>query len=269
MVGDCVPRNECVELVGICPTEVSGGLCIDLVPEDNGYMCSCVDGYAYNAALNFCTPINECLLNPCPTGASCIDLEPSYQCVCDLGYDTNGDLPPSGLLDVDGSCEEFDECDLGVSNCDLDKSVCVNTIGSHFCLCFPAYFMDANNVCQDLDECAADLCPGVSTCTNSDGAYDCQCPEGFTGTMTLNLVALDTVNNEVITATQQSFSCGPKNLCLELVGAGCPVNSECNQIPGLASCLCEPGFEDANAGNNALAPNCVDSDECLGENKLF
>ena len=117
-----------------------------------------------------------------------------------------------------------------------------------------------------MDECVASLCPVESnSCVNFDGGYDCFCPDGFIGEMTLSAVAIDTVNNEVITSEQMSFSCGDRDECVALVGVGCPANAECANIPGAVSCLCGEGFVDENAGSSLLAPNCVDVDECIGK----
>ena len=171
-------------------------------------------------------------------------------------------------LSGDGSCTEFDECALGVSNCNLTTSICVNTFGSHVCLCKSGYIADVDGNCVDIDECFAGLCPESSEgCENTIGGYSCTCPEGFIGTMSLDIVALDTINDEVIFSESLSFDCGDRDNCAEMIGEGCPSNSECTNIIGGVSCLCGPGFEDANAGNDSLALNCVDIDECLGKNR--
>jgi hypothetical protein len=97
--GDCVPRNECLEIFEICPDASVGGFCKDLAPEDsNGYECGCSAGYTYFPDINFCVDDNECEWSPCPDGASCINSEPGYSCECGGGYTTNGTLPPLGNL---------------------------------------------------------------------------------------------------------------------------------------------------------------------------
>ena len=57
-----------------------------------------------------------------------------------------------------------------------------------------------NIILKDTDECGLSLCPAESTgCTNLFGSYSCDCPDGFVGEMTISTVAIDTINNEVIT----------------------------------------------------------------------
>ena len=143
ITGDCIPRNECIEFPGICPLPAVGGICIDMPPSENGYRCDCEDGYVYIEEFNFCQDFDECLTFPCPDGSLCTNLEPSYSCSCMPGYSQNGTLAPMG----DGFCSEFDECALGVSNCNLTSSICVNTFGSHLCICKAGFISDGNGNC--------------------------------------------------------------------------------------------------------------------------
>ena len=142
-VGDCIPRNECAETPEVCPAPADGGVCVDLPPNQNGYRCECAAGYEYVADFNFCQDIDECLGFPCPDGAVCTNLEPSFSCACAAGYTTNGTLAPAG----NGFCEEYDECKLGTHSCNTTTEICVNTFGSHMCLCLPGYFLDADGNC--------------------------------------------------------------------------------------------------------------------------
>lgn len=71
-------------------------------------------------------------------------------------------------------CEDVDECAIGMSMCNADTSVCLNTHGSYRCVCRQGFI--SNEVeCQDINECQLQLhtCPPRSTCVNTRGAYVC------------------------------------------------------------------------------------------------
>ncbi|XP_059060577.1 neural-cadherin isoform X1 [Achroia grisella] len=73
-------------------------VCVDLW---NEYECTCPGGST--RASGTCVNINECLMNPCRNGGSCIDREPSrrYDCICAFGYtghDCELELLASGII---------------------------------------------------------------------------------------------------------------------------------------------------------------------------
>jgi len=265
VTGDCTPKNECLE--SPCPTV--GGICTDLPPEQNGYICSCEDGYQYIPNINFCEDVNECNEAPCTAGAVCTNSDPGFDCNCDTGFvQSNG----TGLFSFsnqvgDATCDEINECELGISSCNLTTSICVNTFGGHLCYCKPEYIDDGFGNCVDKDECDLGLCPfptssnGTNLCVNFDGGYNCFCPDGFDGNVVVTPIALDTVEGEVVTAEATVYECGDRNECAVLVGEDCPVNSQCNNLPGGVSCACDPGYEN-NQTDSSLAPICVNINEC-------
>ena len=55
----------------------------------------------------------------------------SFQCSCKPGYTGDG---------VD-SCENIDECTLGVDTCSNDTTECFDTSGSFVCVCKPGFGM--------------------------------------------------------------------------------------------------------------------------------
>ena len=87
---------------------------------------------------------------------------------------SNGYIP----LDLDGnplygdltSCEDVDECVLGIHNCDYDKvQTCYNTAPGYYCDCaFGTRMNNDTGICEDIDECfeATFVCDPNAYCVN-------------------------------------------------------------------------------------------------------
>ena len=103
------------------------------------------------------TDIDECAegLADCTTEAFCVNTGGSYYCYCPTGY--TGD----GRLTGDGCAGEFA----------LDELVLILIL----------YFF------KDIDECASNHVNGFNDCiigalcTNTNGSYNCSCPDGYVG----------------------------------------------------------------------------------------
>ncbi len=91
-----------------------------------------------------------------------------YRCECDEGFRS---------ADGQSECEDFDECEGGVSGC---QHHCENTAGSFRCLCMSGFRQDPRNAsgCVDFDECAEHTNSCQQKCVNSVGSYRCDCQEG-------------------------------------------------------------------------------------------
>ena len=87
-----------------------------------------------------------------------------------------------------------------------------------------------------------DHCLEEAACVNTLGSYVCECPAGYSG---------DGINH-----------CLSDDPCVQLIGVGCPVNTECQQLPGGVSCVCITGYVDVNNANDPFNPNCADINEC-------
>ena len=61
------------------------------------------------------------------------------------------------------------------------NGICMNTIGSFHCECYPGYVYDeASHQCIDKNECVEDNpCQGNAKCINTPGAFECSCPDGY------------------------------------------------------------------------------------------
>ncbi|XP_028415706.1 bone morphogenetic protein 1-like [Dendronephthya gigantea] len=77
--------------------------------------------------LNYSTPldVNECYFGThnCAIGASCVNTNESFYCICENGYTGDG-----------VTCTDINECELGIDNCHSQAS-CRNTNGSFDCSC--------------------------------------------------------------------------------------------------------------------------------------
>lgn len=58
--------------------------------------------------------------------------------------------------------------------------ICTNEEGSYTCQC-PDGYEYVDGTCTDVDECAAVLCGDNSHCENTPGGYDCTCNDGYIG----------------------------------------------------------------------------------------
>ena len=127
-----------------------------------------------------------------------------YKVVCNTGYEPEASLSGE-VLDVaqcteqgDYSryslCQDQDECEKEIDNCDPISTSCVNTEGSFECICKLGFlpFEEATGsdaepnptTCEDVDECEllmANCHPTLAQCFNSPGSFECSCNPGFGG----------------------------------------------------------------------------------------
>lgn len=101
----------------------------------------------------------------CSENADCIDVFPSFSCVCRPGFGGDG-----------YDCSDINECEEGIegrSACS-NRANCINTEGSYNCSCKDGFQGDGIN-CIDVDECARDprICSPETKCINNDGYFSC------------------------------------------------------------------------------------------------
>ena len=116
-----------------------------------GYVCKCLPGFEGDGFV--CDNINECKAHVttvkghrkrgksgvCGTrGATCIDTEGSFECVCHDGYSNPTRQEP---------CSDMDECALNTHTC-LAEAECVNTAGSFRCRCPEGFNGDGISHCE-------------------------------------------------------------------------------------------------------------------------
>jgi hypothetical protein len=190
--------NDCANVT--CPAH---SRCVD-TPGPDTHECLCLDGFAGTPCVN----IDDCLSNPCRNNGTCADLVNGFQCTCagtgfgglDCGEEINEceDLRPclNGATCVDGlanytclcpsgfegrDCQtDVDECQLPTTLCGIHSTTCTDLVGDYRCVCEPGW--TGRHCDVDIDECADSPCLNNGTCLNQLNAFQCQCPNGFSGT---------------------------------------------------------------------------------------
>ncbi|KAL3836533.1 hypothetical protein ACJMK2_021957, partial [Sinanodonta woodiana] len=254
-------RRTCVKEKNICAL-LGNFTCSHIcLVENKKIKCECENGYTLTADNRTCKDINECLpsMNKCSQPHNCVNLDGSFSCLCDEGYRLDND----GITcrECDGfhfgkNCVNECNCGIGMdkcdkkegcicksgwkgSQCDIDinecketnipcsgkKNVCLNTPGSHRCLCEDGYVRDNSSAdCMDLNECndtTLNDCDQI--CINTDGSYMCSCNKGF-ALQGGRCIDID--------------ECGKNNTC----------QHACENTPGGYRCLCHVGFK-VDVGN--------------------
>ncbi len=103
---------------------------------------------------------------PCQNGATCINLQDRYVCLCNSGF--------NGV-----NCQQvLNPC--GNTSC-LNGATC-NQIAGMFdfnCTCAPGF---TGKYCEQLEDyCATRPCKNGAVCIKAMGSYVCNCLAGFTG----------------------------------------------------------------------------------------
>jgi hypothetical protein len=115
-----------------------------------------------------------------PSSTACAKCDPSAD--CDARAATPHCTCPAGF---EHEGDERSAC-VDVDECELGEddcdghASCTNTEGSYECECDDGYSGDGQD-CEDIDECEDDPCDSHASCDNTPGSYECECDDGFTG----------------------------------------------------------------------------------------
>ncbi|XP_015667560.1 fibulin-7-like [Protobothrops mucrosquamatus] len=134
----------------------------------------CLENRTWSGRTAFCKRTSDCASQPCANGGTCLDAVRRYSCLCPTGWSGNNCQAPLHSY--------VDECQLYQSNYHTRICLheCVNLPGSYQCTCPSGYrFQAEQNICSDVDECAAnqDNCSRGQTCVNVFGGFRCVKPE--------------------------------------------------------------------------------------------
>ncbi|KAK3271318.1 hypothetical protein CYMTET_20324, partial [Cymbomonas tetramitiformis] len=230
----CSDINECA---------VNNGGCDPLTECNNtfgGRNCTaCPLGYtsASGTGSTRCTDLDECVPNPCFNNTACIDAvapEHGFTCFCPEWWSGNG-----------VNCTKNNRCvDATPLPCSVDPEVsCVDldAAGVVCGACPEGYSGDragTGTFCNDVDECALQLCDPLTLCSNYVAGFNCTgCPEGYRGTGKTECVEVETCRKDnggchflqECTDTQEGPECGgcPPGYIVSEGGIGCEDEDAC------------------------------------------
>ncbi|XP_076088892.1 uncharacterized protein LOC143059297 [Mytilus galloprovincialis] len=176
--------------------------------------------------------INECnsVVNPCDTSSNqrCVNTPGTFVCKCVTGYQNKT-----------GTCTDVNECND--NPCD---QLCTNTDRSYKCSCNTGFTKDANEKCQDINECDTTLNKCDQNCLNTPGSYKCSCNDGY---------LLSPTDKRKCTVKTQCFSFNCTN------PGTCAVKSD-----GSEYCTCPTGYNLTMADN--VTGICENIYECERSN---
>ncbi|CAO2605912.1 Fbln2 [Lemmus lemmus] len=197
-----------------------------------------------------------------------------------LSLGTEAELPNS----LPG--DDQDECLLLPG--ELCQHLCINTVGSYRCACFPGFQLQGDGRTCRPDECLMGThdCSWQQFCVNTLGSFYCVnhtvlCAEGYILNAHRKCVDINECVTDLHTCTRDehcvntlgSFKCYKSLTCepgYELTDGECTDVNECetgmhrcgegqlcHNLPGSYRCDCKPGFQ-----RDAFGRTCIDVNEC-------
>ncbi|CAG9856214.1 unnamed protein product [Phyllotreta striolata] len=262
--GEVVTVKKCSE----CRC-IDGSMKCAKMDESNCPKLNCPEKDQYSVpeqCCRMCPGVDHCAKgNFCHANASCLNLQTTYACQCDQGFQGDGKL-----------CIDTNECKreggLDGHHCH-QNTVCVNTPGSYVCECLPGYRRIDRFNCAELDECSTGEhnCDVNARCINTRGSYHCSCKEGYTGDgYTCQPVCeYKCINGGVCTSPGkcsclQGYTGRSCELDLDECATDahrCSNSSTCVNKIGWYYCECKPGYKNDYKDNN-LGLVCEDINEC-------
>ncbi|KAL4712538.1 hypothetical protein ACJJTC_007554 [Scirpophaga incertulas] len=139
----------------------------------------CPPGFKINPKTTKCEDIDECEDSEdiCRPDQICVNLLGQYDCKSKSAF-RKSVICPDGMRVKQGMgiCEDIDECLEGTHLCDQYQN-CLNTNGSHECLCKLGFELDTTTgACVDINECATNqhnCITQTQRCDNTVGSFLC------------------------------------------------------------------------------------------------
>ena len=210
--------------------------------------CDCLPGFTGTGA-DGCIDINECLNNPCGSGAICINEIGSFHCECPPGTlidpitssclgtvkqvcSTDRDCPTDLACTAEGDC---------VNPCDSlpcgSNAYCEPEEHAAWCRCHPGYVEGSNGECVSM--CEGFLCGTGSHCIVTNEGPTCKCETGFNGNPFPG-------GNCITDQCSASNPCDDPLICMHgrckerCEGIVCGVGAKCDKNTN--KCVCLPFF---------------------------
>ncbi|XP_065158620.1 protein kinase C-binding protein NELL1-like isoform X2 [Atheta coriaria] len=263
--GDQVVVKQCSQ----CTCEDGSMMCFKMDPLKQCPKLTCLPDQQLSMpgeCCKFCPGADYCAKgHTCHANASCLNLQTTYACHCDQGFQGDGH-----------TCSDIDECQqeggLEGHHCHLNTK-CVNTKGSYICECLPGYRRVDKFNCAELDECSTGEhnCDPNADCINTQGSYHCVCRPGYTGDgYKCRPVCTQRCLNGGMCVKPNVCSCrhGYMGTSCERDVDECASNlhrctnsSVCVNMIGWYYCACKKGYKSTFI-DNILGTLCDDVNEC-------
>lgn len=145
-----------------------------------GYKCQCQPGYtgkycheskslppmhpSQSDPLESLADINDCKVNPCENGGTCVDKVNAFQCICNEGWE--------------GALCNIDTDDCNPTPC-RNNGTCVDGIADFECECTNGW---KGKTCSLKDShCDHTTCKNGGTCQDLGNTFICRCPPDWEG----------------------------------------------------------------------------------------
>ncbi|BFZ22541.1 hypothetical protein BsWGS_25580 [Bradybaena similaris] len=279
-------------VIAVCPVCSAHGSCITnetqsefLEGQFQILKCNCQPAFTGDKCES---ELNACRLSPCSEGQNCIDLTAAQQGNDPVGYMCGS--CPAGTRDVNGSCEDINEC-VESTPCEQE---CLNTYRSYSCSCRPGFRVSQSNsqACVDINECEERTSGCQQECTNTVGNSTCSCKQGYTLSadgktcvIAANISSQCRQCEQVCSVTSGQVSCScnigykvntsDPNRCVDVDecnnGGNSPCSQKCSNTVGKFECLCYPGYSLDRDGvtcfeceSPSYGDSCSSTCECRG-----
>lgn len=127
----------------------------------DSYTCVCPTGFTGD---NCESDIDDCLINPCLNGGTCIDDVNSFRCSCVPGF-------------VGSLCQaNVDDC---LTKPCSNGGSCHDLINDYRCDCMSGF--TGKDCSVNIDECESNPCLNGGTCEDLVNEFVCHCSQGFVG----------------------------------------------------------------------------------------
>ncbi|XP_054280638.1 fibulin-1-like isoform X1 [Macrosteles quadrilineatus] len=254
---DCEPgftlmgdRKSCQQAKAVNRCEVNNPCQQHCTDTGIAIECSCHSGFQLDTDNKSCIDIDECALDQ-------HDCSQDQECQNELGTFSCKQLPTSTTNTSGLSTQPHQPSTVNVTpfpdyNRFTDARESNNSIsskGDDRCP-FGYIFNSATQLCQDVDECDADLhvCNSGETCVNMPGGY--RCSQKQTSTFT------PPACQPGYHYSENYRNCIDIDECVEQDSA-CDSNQLCENTVGSYQCQCKSGFQ-----LDSITQACVDINEC-------